>query len=242
MPGFASLSLSEELAALVPGGGVYAEQLYQAVLDGDEERVHALLAAVLGVNGRLLLERQHAQLDIIESLLGSMRRVALFDVLTGAYNRRGFLHVGARMLEGLQRQRRGALVLYVDVDDIKRVNDTDGHGAGDRQLRDAVAVLERAAGPGALLGRLGGDEFAAIVSGRPEDHGALLERIQYEVTACNTCAGGHGLPLSLSVGTAVFDPLQPVPLAALLEQADRLMYGEKTGKSHRSLQVRMHSL
>lgn len=240
MPGPAPHSASPDPAPPTLADGLCAEQLYRAVLDGDEARVRALLTAVLGVNGRLLLERQQAQLNLIESLLTSMRRLAFVDALTGAYNRRGFMHVGARALEELGRNLRSALVLYVDVDDIKRVNDTGGHEAGDRQLCDAIAVLERATGPGAILGRLGGDEFAAVVRGSAADHGALLERIQQEITACNTA--GRWPQLSLSVGVTVFDPLRPTALDVLLGQADRAMYQDKTGKFQRHLRAQIRSL
>lgn len=240
MPGFEPLENTGESDGFSLAGGVRVEQLYSAVLDGDEERIRALLSGVLGVSGRLLLERQRAQLNIIESLLTVLRREALLDGLTGVYNRRGFQHLGTRLLADLARVRRAAHVLYADVDDFKRVNDTAGHGAGNRHLRDVTAVLTQAAGPGALIGRLGGDEFAMIVPVDAQDDEPLPERIRSVAAACN--AQRSRLPLSLSLGLAPFDPQRPVPLAQLLEQADRAMYRDKVGKFHRGLRVRTLSL
>jgi len=240
MPGFEPLENTGESAGFTATGGVRVDQLYRAVLDGDEARIRALLSGVLGVSGRLLLERQRAQLDIFESLLAALRREALLDGLTGVYNRRGFQHLGARLLEDLARTRRAAHVVYADVDDFKRVNDTAGHSGGNRHLRDVTAVLAQAAGPAALIGRLGGDEFAMIVPLDTQDDEPLPERIRSVAAACN--AQRCRLPLSLSVGVAPFDPLQPAALPVLLEQADRAMYLDKTGKFRRRLRVQTLNL
>lgn len=240
MYGFTSLSVSESPVNTTGEGGLI-DQVCGAVLDGDDERVHALLQEVLGINGRRLMERQQAQLSTLETLLGKMRRVALNDELTGVYNRRGFLRMGTRMLDALGRNLRGALVVYVDVDDVKHVNDTGGHGAGDRLLCDAAMVLDRAiAGGGALVGRLGGDEFAVLVRQGNYDRESLLARVKEEVETCN--AGGRYPPLSLSLGISQFDPLRPQPLITLLEQADRAMYTEKMTKLHRGLQAQLRAL
>ena len=240
MHGFPSLTVPDTLALPLAGNGVLAEQLCGAVLDGDDERVRRLLREVLGIGGQRLLERQRAQLAAFETLFGSMRRVALNDELTGVYNRRGFLRMGTRMLDALGRNLRSALVVYADVDDVKRINDTGGHSAGDRLLCDAAAALERAAGEGAVLGRLGGDEFAVLVRLGNDDRDSILERIRREVAACN--ANGRYPPLSLSLGSTPFDPLRPALLPTLLEKADRAMYVEKMTKLHRGLQAQLRSL
>ncbi len=136
---------------------------------------------------------------------------------------------GEPPVASLGRDRRGAVLLYVDVDNLKWVNDTLGHAAGDRLLTATAEVLRSACGDSAIIGRIGGDEFAVLVRhSNGEDHNLLRKRIKSVIAECN--AAGHVPPLSMSIGVAEFDHLRPVSVLALLERADRAMYVEKTRK------------
>ena len=130
------------------------------------------------------------------------------------------------MLDLAARRLHGALLLYVDVDNLKNVNDSSGHEAGDDLLRRAAQVLHDASGVHAIIGRLGGDEFAVLdesADGSRSHH--MLRRIQNAVEACNASAAAP--LLSLSVGCVEFYPQNPVSIMTLLAQADRAMYREK---------------
>jgi diguanylate cyclase (GGDEF)-like protein len=188
-----------------------------------------LLTQLLRCSTQGATEPLQAQVAALEHLFYAMRTMATTDELTGVYNRRGFEWVANRLLRHLCRDRRGAVLLYVDVDNLKCVNDTLGHAAGDRLLTATAGVLRSACGDSAIIGRIGGDEFALLVRhSHAEDHSLLRIRIKSAIEECN--AAGHIPPLSMSIGVAEFDHLRPVSVLALMERADRAMYAEKARK------------
>jgi diguanylate cyclase (GGDEF)-like protein len=205
------------------------QHLNSAAVEGDRERVRGLLTQLLHGRTQGAMEPLQAQVAALEHLFYAMRTMATTDELTGVYNRRGFEWVANRLLRHLGRDRRGAVLLYVDVDNLKCVNDTLGHAAGDRLLTATADVLRAACGESAIIGRIGGDEFAVLVrhSGA-EDHTLLRKRIKNAIAECN--AAGHIPPLSMSIGVAEFDHLRPVSVLALMERGDRAMYAEKIRK------------
>ena len=201
-------------------------QLSAAAIDGDPPRVKQLLADLLRCRTRSTDEDLSPLLQPLEDLFLLLHSMALTDELTGLQNRRGFLLRGARLLESAARKQHGALLIYVDVDNLKKVNDSSGHEAGDDLLRRAAQVLRDVWGNHTVIGRLGGDEFAVLDestdSGRSQH---MLRRMQNAVEACNASAA---VPLlSLSIGCVEFYPRKPVSIMALLAQADRAMYREK---------------
>jgi diguanylate cyclase (GGDEF)-like protein len=205
------------------------QHLNSAAVEGDRERVRGLLTQLLHGRTQGTKEPLQAQVAALEHLFYAMRTMATTDELTGVYNRRGFEWVANRLLRHLCRDRRGAILLYVDVDNLKCVNDTLGHAAGDRLLTATAGVLRSACGDGAISGRIGGDEFAVLVRhSHLEEHNLLRKRIKNAIAECN--AAGHIPPLSMSIGVAEFDHLRPVSVLALMERADRAMYLEKTRK------------
>jgi diguanylate cyclase (GGDEF)-like protein len=203
-----------------------AQELNAAALDGDDERVKQLLAQLLQCPSRRTEERIRVQVEALEELFYALRRLAITDDLTGVYNRRGFEWMATRLLRHLVQERRGALLLYVDVDNLKVTNDTLGHATGDRLLVAASTALRRACGENTIIGRIGGDEFAVLSRQIGADTNSLLRRrIDDAIEDCN--ATGQFPPLSLSIGAADFDPLRPGSILALMERADRAMYVEK---------------
>jgi diguanylate cyclase (GGDEF)-like protein len=210
-----------------------ARELNSAAMEGDDQRVKRLLAQLLQCRSRGSTERMQEQVAALEDLFYAMRTLAVTDELTGVYNRRGFDWVASRMLRHLCRERRGALLMYVDIDNLKIINDSLGHLAGDRLLAAAGKVLRMACGEGAIIGRIGGDEFALLArQSGAETHSVLRNRIQSAIDDCN--GTGQNPPLSMSIGVAAFDPLRPASVLSLLDQADRAMYVEKFRKVPRA--------
>ena len=155
-----------------------------------------------------------------------LRRAAERDSLTGLFNRRGFLAAGEELL-ARPRESAAAVLLFVDFDGLKQVNDSDGHAAGDALLRAAAAALDGAFSAQDVVGRLGGDEFAVLVvdGTSPE---AAAQRVHERVALAARTASGR--PLSLSIGAAVTRAGAAEPLEHLLNRADRAMY---EGRSRR---------
>jgi diguanylate cyclase (GGDEF)-like protein len=226
---FGSAAFANTLGNPEPAPGRNAsitEELNAAAMDGDVQRVKRLLAQLLHCPNRRVEEQIHQQVAAIEELFYAMRTVAITDELTEVYNRRGFEWAASRLLRHLARERRGALLLYVDVDNLKIVNDALGHAAGDQLLVATAQALRSACGDGAIIGRIGGDEFAVLTRLNPaESHNLLRKRIHDAIQDCN--ATGRFPSLSMSIGAAEFDPLRPAAVRALLAQADQAMYLEK---------------
>jgi diguanylate cyclase (GGDEF)-like protein len=199
--------------------------LNSAAVDGDRERVRGLLTQLLQCRTPAASEPLPTQVAALEQLFYAMRTMATTDELTGTYNRRGFEWMANRLLRHLTRDRRGAVLLYVDVDALKSVNETLGHAIGDRLLKATASVLRSACGQSAIIGRIGGDEFAVLVrhSGA-EDHNLLRKHLRSVIADCN--AAGRIPPLSMSIGVAEFDPLHPTSVLTLMERAERAMHEE----------------
>ena len=152
--------------------------------------------------------------------------LALTDDLTGLYNRRGFLAAGAQQLKLGRRESRDSLLFFVDVDNLKAVNDAYGHGEGDLVLARVADALGATFRDSDVLGRLGGDEFTALATNSSsDDREIMLRRLRENLASLN--GSEHRYEISLSVGCARFDPRHPVSLGELVTQADHLMYEQK---------------
>jgi diguanylate cyclase (GGDEF)-like protein len=175
--------------------------------------VHALLTAI---------ERHHQQ--------RALQSLALIDDLTGLHNRRGFLTLAAHHLKVAHRTGRSFLLVFVDLDGLKQVNDTFGHPEGNRALLEAADVLRGSFRQSDILGRLGGDEFVVLTPEANENSAEMvLSRLQEKASACNR-KPGRIYALSLSVGIVAGRPEQACSLEELLAQADALMYEQKRSK------------
>ena len=160
----------------------------------------------------------------------ALRALLLVDELTGLYNRRGFETLAAQQLKTGERAKRGMLLLFADFDNLKQINDTLGHPAGDRALIEVADVLKETFRTSDILARIGGDEFVVLAvetdSANPE---VLTARLQENLEARNA-KGDHHYRLSLSVGVARCDPEHPCSIDELLAWADRAMYEQRRDK------------
>ena len=112
-------------------------------------------------------------------LYNEIQKLAIMDELTGLYNRRGFFTLAVQHIHLAARVKKGVLLIFADIDGMKEINDTLGHGQGDQALIDAAGVLKQTYRSADIIARVGGDEFAilAVTSGRPET-ASLPERLQ----------------------------------------------------------------
>jgi diguanylate cyclase (GGDEF)-like protein len=222
----ASVSRSAEPGALRARNAELGGQLRAAFMEGDDARMARLLSELLRVQGLTRGQRISVQLKALLNLVDSLRRVALTDHLTGLYNRRGFMKIGARLLDVATRDLRAAHLIYFDLNRLQRTNETMGRVAGDvviRQLGNLMRDLYPSYGVYEVLGRLGGDEFAALTT-CPEyaSRGAIVVR-----AGRRPPHGGDLAALSLSVGVAHFNPRRPASVDQLLETAEQAMYEHK---------------
>ncbi len=161
-----------------------------------------------------------------------VRALSLTDPLTGLLNRRGFLTLAEQHLKIASRLKKKVLLLYVDMDDLKRINDSGGHKAGDLALVDAAAILRKNFRESDIVARVGGDEFVivAMESTRMNPE-AIAKRLEEKLAAFNAKAVAENrFSISLSHGTALYDPDYPSKLEELMTRADLLMYEQKRAK------------
>jgi diguanylate cyclase (GGDEF)-like protein len=142
------------------------------------------------------------------------------DALTGVYNRRGWDRLMGAEESRCARYGHSACVVSLDLDELKAVNDSLGHGAGDLLLARAGQALRETARSSDVVARLGGDEFALLaVECDAQFAEALLARLRTSLEERGVKA---------SVGLALRDPALGLPMA--WEEADRRMFDEKRAR------------
>ncbi|MFV2082534.1 MAG: diguanylate cyclase [bacterium] len=153
------------------------------------------------------------------------RGLALIDDLTGLNNRRAFTALVDNQLETAERFSEKALLLFMDIDGMKSINDNFGHNEGDFALRLVADALLSSVRGSDVIGRYGGDEFVVFLPKSSLEHRELaLARILQTVESKNSQVT-KDYTLSISIGVAEFDPLAPVSLEKLVSIADQDLYG-----------------
>lgn len=162
-----------------------------------------------------------------------LRSLSLTDELTGLYNRRGWLELSRQGLRLALRERRGAAVIFGDLNGMKQINDQHGHDEGDRALKDVADVLRQSCREVDVMARFGGDEFVVFALDFDETRlEALRTRARQVIGALNR-SGDRPFFLSLSLGGAFFVPDRAETLEELLERADAEMYERKRARKAR---------
>jgi diguanylate cyclase (GGDEF)-like protein len=142
-------------------------------------------------------------------------QLATMDELTMLSNRRGFEALSLHAIGLCRRLQKPAALLYLDLDGFKQINDRFGHAEGDRALTGFARLLQQVFRESDVIGRLGGDEFAVLLTDAQGDmphHNREAKR---------------GYAIAFSVGRVDFDPARHADVAALMAEADALMYDNK---------------
>ena len=155
-----------------------------------------------------------------------MRDLASRDGLTGLLNRNAALAALRTRLSG-DDPAAEFVVLFVDLDGLKSINDTHGHKVGDDAIRIAADALRSAAGPDDIVARLGGDEFIVVsgpVQGSAEVR-SLAERLHGAIAAIELASGEIAIWLRCSIGIALSEPGDDAE--SLINRADQALYSAK---------------
>lgn len=157
-------------------------------------------------------------------------KISRTDALTGLLNRGAFVDGLRRFLERATRDGGHGVLIYVDLDNFKQVNDTKGHQAGDDALLKVRDILVQHTRPTDLIARLGGDEFALWLNGADltiaeTRAGQFLSRMK----DLAPYSGGPAHPLGMSIGIAVWARESHEGLDGLLARGDAAMYEAKRG-------------
>lgn len=188
---------------------------------------------------RLIEENNKYQKRIIEleELLSKLQKketelikLSFTDDLTDFCNRRGFFTLMEQQLKMAKRLKTPILLLYADIDNLKKINDTFGHNEGTKAIIDAADILKSTHRESDIMARIGGDEFVVFPVGAKEDNAEVIKtRLQKNIDAHNN-KNNRCYKISISVGIKEFDPLALNSLEDIIHQADILMYEDKKSK------------
>jgi diguanylate cyclase (GGDEF)-like protein/PAS domain S-box-containing protein len=157
----------------------------------------------------------------------ALKTLSLRDELTGLYNRRGFFTLAEQGVKTAKRMGVKMLLIYGDMDNLKKINDTLGHQEGDRALIDLSQILKETFRESDIIARMGGDEFVILAtngSGDPAEK--VISRFK-KTLKDHPFSTNRSFPLSLSLGVICFDPENPCHIDELLSRADQMMYANK---------------
>lgn len=169
------------------------------------------------------------QVDVTElmNMQVQLRYLAQHDQLTQLPNRNLFMENGALAIASAKRHMEKVSVLFIDVDDYKRVNDQHGHRVGDEVLREIAQRLKNRLRESDVLARIGGDEFVVLLQQQHDREAAhqvcrmIMDEMQKPMRV-----EGHALVINLSIGVATY-PDDGETLDIILRKADAAMYEAK---------------
>ncbi len=165
----------------------------------------------------------------LRTALETARKLSQSDPLTGAANTRYFYQVFETEIERARRSGHPLTIAYLDLDNFKTVNDTEGHHAGDRALTKVVETVNANLRQSDLFARVGGDEFILLLAETGQ------EGAQSAMTKIERCLLQEmerlGLPITFSVGVVTLTHI-PSALDEIIRHADNLMYvAKREGKN-----------
>jgi len=205
-----------------PSGNIFGTI---CVIDTKPTEYNATLQALLAQFFQLIT----SELQMISDL-NKIKDLAMTDELTGVCNRRGLKTLGEQKFKDARRYQHAIGIVYFDIDNLKYVNDTFGHQAGDHCIVTLAKVIQENCRESDIIARLGGDEFIIIsligsrrelmlMAKRMEDKykEAASANIQFDKTA-------------ISYGASIIDCYSPLSFDTLLNEADENMYKHKEAK------------
>ena len=211
-------------------------QIDLTFIDSHALRLESALQ-LLQQSGHALPERvlvgSHAWL---QTLIDGLCELSSRDALTGLSNRRQFELALAREVDRVARAGESALVLMVDIDHFKKINDAHGHPAGDVVLKSVAQTLQDCIRPMDTVARYGGEEFALILPNCAPSFGvAAAERVRVEVQSQPVLLPtGDEVSLSVSIGGAYAPQWVKSSAALWVERADQQLYRAKSEGRNRT--------
>jgi len=191
--------------------------------------------------GRLLIQCSIQDITQRKESVRTLKQLALYDTLTGLFNRSLYLERLRDALSASQTSGQPVAILYLDLDRFKEINDTQGHTVGDDVLREVAHRLGSVLNDSETLARLGGDEFAILAPGADADAAALIAERVIGTLARRIEVGHHSFALGISAGIAIFPEDGDNP-DTLLRHADIAMYRAKSnGHGHMHYDPEMSS-
>ena len=193
--------------------------------------INAICASIEYTNRLMETERLTNKYTELKEDNTSLTKQSKTDDLTGVLNRRGFYEFGQRTLDIIQEMEHAGIVFFADMDNLKKINDTYGHDAGDEAIKLLSEVFKSVFRNNDVIGRLGGDEFGIVAAGMVMEHVPLIRRKIDET--CKKESKRLKLPYTLSVSVGYASLEKSSLLKQLMSEADEMLYKEKRKKHGR---------
>ena len=211
------VTASTEKERRIEGLAAGADDYLTKPFDGEE------LVARLGVGSRIA--QLHQELAEKNRLLGEL---ALTDSLTGLPNRRAVDEWAGHQLSAAARHRFSFWVVFADLDNFKKVNDSFGHHAGDTVLRKFADLLRQSSRRSDICARIGGEEFLFVLTHNTETSArAVIERIRAEFAGNEFQFDGKTVSVTASFGVAEFRREAAQDFEGLMRSADKALFEAK---------------
>jgi diguanylate cyclase (GGDEF)-like protein len=237
--------LRRNVSGLVEQGEeITNETIFQTLLSDANRELASLLQDVRklqddplldnGQTGRmkkLMMRAVHcaAKQYMLQAELGNL---ALTDELTGLCNRRGFMAIAERQLKIGHRTGRGMLLFFLDIDGMKQINDSFGHGEGDLTLKRTAKALKLTFRDSDVIARLGGDEFAVLaIEASDNSEAAIRARLSEDLKSVS--AGETRYAINLSLGAVRINICSNASIGEWMVRADQAMYEQKRRRRSR---------
>ncbi len=170
---------------------------------------------------------------LMQQLVDRLNAMWMYDMLTHIHNRSGFFYYSAQMLEDMKKQKKRAFIIFIDLDGLKKINDTLGHEYGDACICEMAEVIKECMDKKALFMRYGGDEFvifgSCAVDAEVKEH---IQNIKNDMDVRNRRLP-RSYTIAASIGFSTYQSVEIDNLSGLIEQADKKMYEEKKKKHSR---------
>ncbi|MBZ9557470.1 MULTISPECIES: GGDEF and EAL domain-containing protein [Modicisalibacter] len=226
--------------------GFWSGDIWNTRKDGSQLIVNTTISAVRDDTGEVV-NYVSVFRDITQQRLNQARleRMAIYDPLTGLYNREHFIAMLETHLTSLQFTESGIAVLFMDLDDFKPINDGYGHAAGDELLVEVSRRLKRLMRSTDIVARFGGDEFVIALTGMGNGDKAskVAQKIIDDLIQPFQLANGELVGISVSIGLAFTNDYR-LSTNTLIDSADQAMYEAKLGgknriaRAHRYIEAR----
>jgi diguanylate cyclase (GGDEF)-like protein len=172
------------------------------------------------------IRRLRGKVAQLQERVEQLDKLAHQDTLINLPNRRGFMRALDQLIDRASRYGAHGAMLYVDLDGLKIINDSFGHGAGDEALIQVANLLSTGVRRSDVVARIGGDEFGILLENATEECAReTAGRLVDLIASCNFTHDGDALPLSVAIGVAMIER-GDLP-ADVMARADEEMYRRK---------------
>ena len=178
-----------------------------------------------------LVAKLESSLDAAQSRNNVLNRMSMIDELTGVYNRRGFFVSANRILKAPENEGRQAAIIFGDLDNLKKVNDTFGHDDGDYAIVSCAEFLKKSLRTTDVVGRIGGDEFAAFAICDDADIIAQLPTRIKGIAAKHNEVSDKPYNVTVSIGIYPIICSPELNIQEFMDKADNALYEDKKKKN-----------